>query len=134
MLLGGQNKVGSYLRSAGFNLINSSTGFIVADKPEVGGDRDTLLLWLPNHLYPGRAFSQIEANLIDKIDDQVTRYPDARCTILVESLEGISRTFRSITSPRGVKIRVPVQFFDAQFRDELSPEATSSVIRSLAGC
>jgi hypothetical protein len=131
MLLRGQNKVESYLRSAGFNLINSDTGFIVADKPEVGGDRDTLLVWLPHHLYPGRAFSQIEASLIDRIDHQITRYPDARCIILVESLEGISKTFRSITSSRNVKIRVPVQFFDAAFRVEASPEATSSVIKSL---
>jgi hypothetical protein len=117
----------SYLRSADYNLLNAEPGFIVADKPGVGGDRDTLLVWLPAQIYSGRTFTDFEASLADKIEAAVERYPDARYTVLVDSLEGISRTFSEIASAHGVKIRVPVQFFDAPFRVEESPDAASAV-------
>jgi hypothetical protein len=122
-----QENVESYLRSADYNLLNAEPGFIVADKPGVGGDRDTLLVWLPTEIYPGRSFGQFEPSFIDKIEVAVEHYPDARYTILVDSLEGISRTFSEIASGHGVKIRVPVQFFDAPFRAEESPDAASAV-------
>jgi hypothetical protein len=122
-----QENVESYLRSADYNLLNAEPGFIVADKPGVGGDRDTLLVWLPTEIYPGRSFGQFEPSFIDKIEVAVEHYPDARYTILVDSLEGISRTFSEIASGHGVKIRVPVQFFDAPFRAEESPDAVSAV-------
>jgi hypothetical protein len=47
MVASSQQHVEGYLRSAGFNLLNTDQGFLVADKPGVGGDRDTLLVWLP---------------------------------------------------------------------------------------
>ena len=122
-----QQDVESYLRSADYNLLNTEPGFIVADKPGVGGDRDTLLVWLPTEIYPGKSFGQFEPSLADKIEDAVERHPDARYTVLVDSLEGISRTFSEIASGHGVKIRVPVQFFDAPFRAEESPEAASAI-------
>jgi hypothetical protein len=122
-----RQNVESYLRSADYNLLNSEPGFVVADKPGVGGDRDTLLVWLPTELYPSRSFGQLEPSLIDKIEEAIERYPDARYTILVDTLEGISRTFSDIASGHGVKIRVPVQFFDAPFRAEESPDAASAI-------
>jgi Pentapeptide repeats (9 copies) len=125
-----RNDVESYLRSADYNLINSESGFIVADKPGVGGDRDTLLVWLPAQIYPlspRRPFSQFEPSLVDKIEAAVAQYPDARYTILVDSREGISRTFSEIVSGHGVKIRVPVEFFDAPFRYEESRDAASAL-------
>ena len=93
-----QVDVESYLRSADYKLLNSEQGFIVADKPGVGGDRDTLLVWLPSQIYPRRVFSQLEPSLIDKIEAAVVQHPDPRYTILVDSLEGVSRTFSEIIS------------------------------------
>lgn len=127
MAFGTPEQVEGYLRSAGYTLLNSTAGFVVADKPDFGGDRDTLLVWMPAYLYPGRRFAQFEAMLIDRIDDQTSRYPDGRCTILVESLDGITRTFREVASSRGIRIRVPVQFFDAPFRVEESADAVSAI-------
>jgi hypothetical protein len=92
-----------------------------------GGDRDTLLVWLPYEMYPGRRSVQFEATLIEKLEKETETYPDARYTIFVESLEGISRAFSEIANARGIKIRVPVQFFDAPFRVEESPDVASAI-------
>jgi hypothetical protein len=122
-----QQNVEGYLRSAGFNLLNTDQGFLVADKPGVGGDRDTLLVWLPRQLFPDRRFSQIEGSLFGRLEKDIERYPDARYTVLIDSLEGVSRAFTEFANARGLKIRVPVQFFDAPFRVEESPEAASAI-------
>jgi hypothetical protein len=127
MVASSQQHVEDYLRSAGFNLLNTDQGFLVADKPGVGGDRDTLLVWLPRQLFPDRRLSQIEVSFFARLERDIERYPDARYTVLVDSLGGISRAFTEFASARGVKIRVPVQFFDAPFRVEESPEAASAI-------
>lgn len=127
MGIGSQQDVQNYLRSAAYNLLNTEEGFLVADKGGVGGDRDTLLVWLPSQIYPGRTFSQFEPSFVEKIEKDIEGYPGARYIILVESLEGISRTFTEITSAQGVKIRVPVQFFDTPFRVEEAPDAASAI-------
>ena len=68
MQLGTQQQVEGYLRSAGYNILNTEKGFIVADQPGMAGDRDTLLVWIPSDLFPGRAFEHIEVQLLNKID------------------------------------------------------------------
>jgi hypothetical protein len=127
MSAGTQQNVEGYLRTAGYNLLNTDKGFLVADKAEVGGDRHTLLLWLPREMFPGRTFAQIESTFVDRLEQDTKRYPDARYTILVDALEGISRGFTEVASALGIRIRVPVQFFDAPFRVEESPESLSAI-------
>jgi Pentapeptide repeats (8 copies) len=127
MRIGTQQHVEEYLRSAAYNLLNTDHGLIVADKAGVGGDRDTLVVWLPAQLYPGKSFSQFEPSFVEKLERDVSVYPDAHYIILVDSLEGISRTFTEIATTRRVKIRVPALFFDAPFRVEEAPEAASAI-------
>ena len=127
MVASSQEHVEGYLRSAGFNLLNTDQGFLVADKPGVGGDRDTLLVWLPRQLFPDRRLNQVEVSFFGRLERDIERYPDARYTVLVDSLGGISRAFTEFANARGVKIRVPVQFFDAPFRVEESTEAASAI-------
>jgi hypothetical protein len=132
---GSRQNVEGYLRSAGYNLLNTDTGFLVADKAGVGGDRDTLLVWFPREIFPGRRFAQFETALLKRLEQDIARHPDARYAILVDSLEGISRNFTEIINAQGIKIRVPVQFFDAPFRVEESPETLSAIklLRDLSG-
>src|ERR1700738_2925046 len=127
MRVGTQKHVEEYLRSAAYNLLNTDRGLIVADKPGVGGDRDTLVVWLPAQLYPSKPFSEFEPRFVEKLEQDVALYPDAHYTILVDSLEGISRTFTEIATTRRVKIRVPALFFDAPFRLDDAPEAASAI-------
>jgi hypothetical protein len=132
---GSRNNVEGYLRSAGYNLLNTDTGFLAPDKAGVGGDRDKLLVWFPREMFPGKRFLQLEPALLSRLEHDTERHPGARCTILVESLEGTGRNFTEIVSARGMKIRVPVQFFDAPFRVEESPETLSLIelLRDVSG-
>jgi hypothetical protein len=132
----GSRNIEGCLRSAGHNLLNTDTGFLVPDKAGVGGgDRDKLLVWLPREMFPGKRFVQPEPALLSRLGHDTERHPGARYTILVESLEGICWNFTEIVSARGIKIRIPVRFFDAPFRVEESPETLSLIklLRNVSG-
>jgi hypothetical protein len=42
-------------------------------------------------IFSARRFAQIESRLIDRLVQDTKRYPDARCIILMDSLDGVSR-------------------------------------------
>ena len=68
-------------------------------------------------MFPGKRFVQLEPTLLSRLQHDPERHPDARYTILVESLEGISRNDTEMVSARGIKIGVTPQF-DAALRAE----------------
>ena len=68
-------------------------------------------------MFPGKRFVQLEPTLLSRLEHDPERHPDARYTILVESLEGISRNDTEMVSARGIKIGVTPQF-DAALRAE----------------
>lgn len=122
-----QGQVESYLQSAGFSLLNTKEGFVIADKGALGGERESLLIWIPIDRSRKRRLSQTEAALLDEIEAEIPNYGGARCFVLVPNLEGLSRDFRTEARRLGVKIRAPVQFFDAPFRFEDAPETASAI-------
>ena len=63
-----QNLVESYLESAGFNLIDTREGFIVADKLGFGGDRDTQLVWVTPPPRRVDNFDQLEKKLLREFE------------------------------------------------------------------
>ena len=71
-------------------------------------------------MFPGKRFVQLEPTLLSRLEHDPERHPDARYTILVESLEGISRNDTEMVSARGIKIGVTPQF-DAALRAEAEP-------------
>ena len=115
-----QIQVEEYLKAEGYTLQNTKGGYVAANRPAPGGDKDVVLVWLKKK-------NQSEHALLDKIEDTSSRYRSARCTILVPTSGGLSREFRARASELRVKIRVPVQFFDAPFRVESAPNVTSAV-------
>jgi hypothetical protein len=129
----GSRNIEGYLGSGGYNLLNTDTGFLVPDKAGVGGDK--LLVWFPRKMFPGNRFVQLEPALLSRLGHDTERHPGARYTIRVESLEGICWNFTEIVSARGIKIRIPVQLFDAPFRVEESPETLSLIklLRNVSG-
>ena len=56
-----------------------------------------------------------------------SRYRSARSNVLVPTSGGLPRDSRARASELGVKIRVPVQFFDAPFRVESAPNSASTM-------
>ena len=71
-------------------------------------------------MFPGKRFVQLEPTLLSRLEHDPERHPDARYTILVESLVGISRNDTEMVSARGIKIGVTPQF-DAALRAEAEP-------------
>lgn len=120
-----QKLVQSYLESAGYKLIDLREGFIVVDRLLLGGDRDTRLLWIIPPPIEIEDFHQLELRLLREFEANITQYPEARCFLLVHTQEGISRDFRSEAYGRfRIKIRTPIQFFDAPYRSESQQETT----------
>ena len=115
-----KTQVEEYLKVEGYTLQNASGGYVAASRPTTGGYKDIILVWL-------KAQKQSEHDLLDKIEETSSRYPSARHTILVPTRGGLSRDFRTRASELKIKIRVPVQFFDAPFRVESAPNATSAI-------
>ena len=115
-----QIQVEEYLKAEGYTLQNTEGGFVAASRPAPGGDKDVVMVWLKKK-------DQSEHALLDKIEDTSSRYRSARCTILVPTSGGLSREFRTRAYELRVKIRVPVQFFDAPFRVESAPNVTSAI-------
>ena len=115
-----QIQVEEYLKAEGYTLQNTEGGFVAANRPAPGGDKDVVLVWLKKK-------NQSEHDLLDKIEDTSSRYRSARCTILIPTSGGLSREFRTRASGLRVKIRVPVQFFDAPFRVESAPNVISAI-------
>ena len=116
----------------------SNHNCVVADRSTVGGDIETVMVWMPQQpderaRRPVSRASRInrdEVILLDEIEDTISQNPTARRTVLVPTLEGFTRDFRTEAHKLAVNIRVPVQFFDAPFSIEEAP-GTASAINSL---
>jgi len=119
--------VESYLKSAGFNIIDSREGFIVADRLVLGGDRDTRLFWTPPPSIDIDGFEVLEHRLLEEFKAIMPQYPDAKYSIVAHTLEGFSREFRSEVIGLRIRMLVPIQFFDAPFRIEENPKAASAI-------
>ena len=51
-------------------------------------------------MFLGKRFVRLEPTLLSRLEHDPERHPDARYTILVESLEGISRNDTEMVSAR----------------------------------
>lgn len=122
-----QQLIEGYLASEGFNLLDVKPGFVVADRPTVGGARDTRLVWVPTEPDHAANFPQLERRLLSQFNAVIPQYPNASYSIVTSWLGGFSRDFTSETSRLRVRRNPPVQFFDAPFKFEDAPEAASAI-------
>lgn len=122
-----QGLIQDFLSSAGFSLLDTRDGFVLADKLGFGGDRDTRLLWITPPPVEVRDFREQETRLLKEFERAAVQYPQAKPFLVAETLEGFSRDFRSEAIRRRVGLNVPVQFFDAPYRIEEAPEAASAM-------
>lgn len=131
-----QEQVEGYLIAAEFTLRNEREGFVAADRPAVGGDKETVMVWLlqppmddqaRRRLSQTSRLNQTEVLLLDEIEETISQYQVARRTVLVPTREGLTRDFSREAHRLGVKILVPVQFFDAPFRIEQASDSASTI-------
>ena len=117
--------VSGYLRSAGFNVTDGVGSCFVADRPIIGAERDTRLVWVPEASQQG---SYEEGPLWENISEVRANYPTtARVTIVVPRREGFSRDMQQTFRQSGIKLLAPIQFFDSKFRVEESRRAASAI-------
>jgi hypothetical protein len=125
-----QSLIQGYLESADYNLLDVREGFLVADRLQLGGYRDTRLLWIPPPSTRIDDFRQLEHRFLREFEKVIPQYQDARCFIVAHTLEGFSKEFRSEAARLRVSMSVPILFLDAPFKIEEAPQ-TSSVMKTL---
>ena len=122
-----------YLGTLGYEVRQRGRDLIVGHKLSVGGERETILVWVPPR-EPGQSFSTQEGPYLSRFEAAAREYPRSQKFMLVETYEGLSANFRSEAKRKhDINVRVPVLFFDASFRFEESREAraASSAAREL---
>lgn len=120
-----------YLESAGFRVLLLQDECLVVDKLVFGQERDTLAVWT----IPARVeVAHYESTLRASISRIKSNYPDIKGYVLTPSRSGFSRDLIQTFKESGVRLLVPVWFFDTAFKHEDAPKAASAIkdIRSLA--
>lgn len=103
---------------------------LVADFPGFGGDIDRTCVWVPSSQYRHtRDPILFQDELLNRFKGIYKKYPGAKLHLLVDNLEGFPPDFRaSANRDYGVKIQVPVQFFDIPFKWEIAKSAASATL------
>lgn len=122
-----QQQVISYLETLGFNFLEQSEDFLIADRVDFGGARDTRLIWIPVEPEHERDIPHIERRLVRQFEEKTSRYPDARSWVVAHTFGGFSQKFRAAASRHNVMLRVPVQFFDTPFKYEEARHVQSAI-------
>ncbi len=125
-----QNMVEGYIKSHDYKMLDCREGFMVADKLFLGGEHDTWLIWITPPSVAVKNFNALEKRLLDDFDNMSAIYPKARYSIVAFSREGFSRDFLAEIRRLGVRLRVPIQFFDTPFKHEEAP-GSASIIKTL---
>jgi hypothetical protein len=103
--------------------------FFVAEQPGLGGEKELTCVWvLTREGRQGRQQLSLEDEYLNRFRGVVGKYRGARLHLLVDTMEGFSPDFRTQASRQyGVRIQVPVWFFDMPFRSEVARTAASAV-------
>jgi len=133
-----RDEVLGYLETLGYNFLEKADSFLVADKVGFGGTRDTQQVWvpsLPDSTLPEPEYREgiltLEQRLRREFGEQNKRYPKISKWMVADTLGGFSQKFRSEADSFGIKLRVPIQFFDTPFKSEELTATTSSIISEL---
>ncbi|NMC35226.1 MAG: pentapeptide repeat-containing protein [Veillonellaceae bacterium] len=119
--------VQTYLRAAGYHLLDQTSNLVIADKLAFAGDRDTRLVWITPPNTKIKDFVTLEHQLLRDFDEKTSIYPNARCHLVSHHRDGFSRNFRTEAKSMGITHLVPAQFFDTPFKHEESPESASAI-------
>jgi Pentapeptide repeats (8 copies) len=122
--------VRGYLDSAGFLILSEAKDYLVADRPLIGNDRETSIVWaVPS----GTTNAAYESALRGSISSVRPKNRGARAYVLSWSRDGFTRDFLTDLVDEGIKLLVPIQYFDTAFKSEEAGKALSAIddLRSL---
>ncbi len=121
----------SYLEADGWAVSTRGHDLLHGNRDSRHGDdeKDYIYVWVPAHM--GGSFSTREGPYLRRFEEAMVEHPAAEKILLVPTLEGLSTEFRrGARRWHGVRILVPAQFFDRNFRwesDERTASATSEL-------
>lgn len=124
-----------FLTASNYDVESKEHNLLVASRPGLGGDREYRCVWVLTHEErQGKQQLFLEDEYLGRFRgvQKSAKYRGASLYLLSDSLEGISRDF--LTTARrqiGVKVHVPAQFFDTDFKHETVSHATASAILEL---
>ncbi len=124
--------VRGYLTAQDYEVDERSKDFFVARRPDLGGT-DTVCLWiLTRDSWRGRNPEILEDEYLHRFNGIHIKYRGAQLYLVAETIEGLSNDFREkARRDFGVKIRVPVQYFDMPFKYETTRRESPSAIGRL---
>ncbi len=127
------NLAKGYLRAEGWDVKTRGRDLLRGDRPSRRGDgeKDYVYVWVPTDL--GGNFGSQEGPYLRRFEEAKEEHPTAEKVFLIPTSEGLSNDFRNGARRwHGVKILVPAQFLDSDFkweRDERAASATSELRR-----
>ena len=116
--------VEGYLESAGFKILEEYEHCVVADRFVFAEDRDTRIVWT---IPEGQKMDRYESVLRASVSMLRSKHPDAKATVLSSSRSGFSRPLQQELNDQRIRILVPIQFFDTEFKFERAPKAASAI-------
>ena len=120
------NLAEGYLRAEGYEVTRRRKDLLHGAKQGIAEAIDHVFVWVPDPKALENFRSQ-ERPYLDRFEEIDKQYPVARKVMLVPSREGLSQEFtRGAIRWHNVEIRVPVQFFDTDFKSDKSPDASTA--------
>lgn len=119
-----------YLEAEGWAVRARGRDLLRGDRDSRRGDdeKEYVYVWIPPDVRGD--FSSREGPYLRRFEEAKEDHPTAEKVFLVPTLEGLSSDFRSGARRwHGVKILVPAQFFDSDFKWERDERAASGRLR-----
>ena len=125
-----------FLTASNYDVDSKEHNLLVASRPGLGGDKEYRCVWvLTDEERKGKQQLFLEDEYLVRFRgvQKSPKYRGAGLYLLANSLEGLSADFLSRARRQiGVKVHVPSQFFDTDFKYESISRATASAILDLA--
>jgi hypothetical protein len=118
-------QVRTFLEAEGY-AVSPRRELLVGSRRTLAEETDYTYVWVPAKYDPA-TFASREAGFLSFFQEVARSNPTASRFMIVPTLEGLSRNFREgVLKWYRVNIRTPVQFFDTDFKWEVSREAPSA--------
>lgn len=119
------NQVKSFLESEGYT-VSSRRELFVGSRKTIAEETEYTYVWVPAN-YDPTTFTSREPTFLSRFDEASRSNPITSRFMVVPTIEGMSRQFREgVRQWYRINIRTPVQFFDTDFKWDMSREAPSA--------
>lgn len=117
-------QVRTFLEAEGYT-VSSRRDLFMGSRRTMAEETEYTYVWVPSNYEPS-TFASREASFLSRFGEAVRSNPTASKFMVVPTLEGLSRPFRDgVLQWHRVNVRNAVQFFDTDFKWDISPDAPS---------